>query len=114
VKNMTYIEDPQETCSVCAGYTVRRSDNKRLTTDARALWAVRVLDAWRTANTRRQHVERSWDEAGTSWEVELYFERNGSNQFHHGATPAAARLAAAEAVYPTLPADVRATLGERP
>lgn len=87
---------------------------ERLRADARALWAVRVLDAWRMANTRRQHVERSKDEAGRTWEVELYFERLNSKEFHYGLTPDAARHAAALAVLPTLPADVRAKLGECP
>jgi hypothetical protein len=88
-----------------------------LLADARALWAVRVLDA-----------KLALMPAETAWET----NRGGSGAHYvdftdgmrdtldgpwdgcMGATPDAARLAAAEAVFPTLPADVRAELGERP
>lgn len=77
-------------------------------------WSVQVLDAWRMGNSLRQQVERSADLAGKRCEVELYFERPDSREYHYGPTPDAARLAAAEAVFSSLPADVRAKLGERP
>ncbi len=113
---MGYIEDPNETCSFCAGYTVRRSENRRALADARALWAVRVLDAWeervrqvpfRTApDTRVFPPSRGWECAAP---CEAAYGKEG-----YGPTPDAARLAAALAVLPSLDADVRAKLGECP
>lgn len=73
-----------------------------------ALWAVRVLDAWRrlTRNRRRWYmsadgcvIELSWGDYTRSFDF---------------ADPDAARLAAAEAVFPELPADVRQAWGEKP
>jgi hypothetical protein len=96
---------------------ISASELNELLADARALWAVRVLDA-----------KLALMPAETAWET----NRGGSGAHYvdftdgmrdtldgpwdgcMGATPDAARLAAAEAVFPTLPADVRAELGERP
>jgi hypothetical protein len=87
---------------------------KQLEADARALWAVRVLDAW-----RRAKAERGWSMPGTQFfaqeAVRLFDSEEGpGRQVFRGRTEDAARLAAADAVFDTLPADVRATLGERP
>jgi hypothetical protein len=70
-------------------------------------WSVRVLDAW-------THYGRWWLQQLAL--VQLVTTRDGkeTTQNFEGDTPDAARLAAAEAVFPTLDADVRATLGERP
>jgi hypothetical protein len=84
----------------------------KLEADARALWAARVSGAWvlaghsaRTACLRRTEAGRlsfaTWEDGDDATD-------------HFGPTPDAAHLAAAEAVFPTLPADVRAQLGERP
>jgi hypothetical protein len=86
--------------------------------DARALWAVRVLDAWavegsegaETAShtTCRKPVGTWWC---STWEG---YEGDDDSQDYKADSPDAARLAAAEAVFPSLPAEVRETLGERP
>jgi hypothetical protein len=122
-------DDPMTCCPTCGGDgTIDPFDDlqigsaqadslellAKVKADARALWADAALDAWRTANTRRQHVERSKDEAGSVCEVELYFERIDSKEYHYGPTPRAARLAAARAVWPDLPEPVRRKLGECP
>lgn len=78
--------------------------------DARALWAIRALDAW--AETAGDWA-RGWESCrrpGAFW-VTL---SDGGKQSFHGPTPDAARHAAALAVYTSLPADVRAELGECP
>lgn len=74
---------------------------------ARALWAVRVLDNEARARGVDEGPYRPhW--IGGEWEIVI------SGRLVRFADPDAARLAAAEAVYPTLPADVRAKLGVRP
>jgi hypothetical protein len=84
---------------------------------ARALaqrdWAVRVLDAW--ARERQARGYEVWD-GGDGWEVIGRHMLSEEVEFigKRAPTPDAARLAAAQAVYPTLPADVRAKLGECP
>lgn len=88
---------------------------------ARRDWAVRVLDAWRRLRPKR----RSWRMHGLvvvgvgpagCWveeaDPEPGVESSATN--HGGNTEDAARLAAAEAVYPELPESVRAELGARP
>lgn len=73
-------------------------------------WAVLVLDAWADAGGE---WPRSWEtcrQAGCSW-VTL---DDGGRAYYSGHSADAARLAAAEAVFPGLPADVREKLGERP
>lgn len=75
----------------------------------RALWAVRVLDAWRKVD-RCRSVREFLDQ---SEHVHL-FEGTAYVRGSYGPAPDAARLAAAEAVFPELPADVRAKLGDRP
>ncbi len=79
--------------------------------DARALWAVRVLDAFCDAKPRE--VERRLI-AVTTWGNNSWACQFGMVWVHYGPTPDAARLAAAEAVFPTLPADVREELGSCP
>ncbi len=75
--------------------------------DARALWAVRVLDAWVRAKPGKRSVEKT-DNICITVEGRL-------RQMHAPSPDAdAARFAAAEAVFPTLPADVREELGEKP
>ncbi len=88
----------------------------------RALWAVRVLDAQLAALR---------EDSDFGWEVSRVL--TGAGVYHYvefcdgtrsavdgpwdgtgGDSPDAARLAAAEAVFPTLPADERAKLGEMP
>ncbi len=86
-----------------------------------------LIDAYR-AMARRDWATRVLDE-GRPWTVrpDLFgifegFEVCRINTYvverdpvvGRGPTRDAARLAAAESVFPTLPADVRATLGERP
>jgi hypothetical protein len=83
----------------------------QLRADARALWAVRVLDAWAARNpsklapatapiAKRENV-LGW----TTFVLGIEYD---------GASPDAARLAAAEAVFPELPESVRADLGAKP
>lgn len=82
--------------------------------DARALWSVRVLDAWADFwHTDSPQPQRQND--GTFVVVWLD-EILGLVEEHErsGPTRDEARHAAALAVYPTLPADARAELGECP
>ncbi len=87
-------------------------------TDARALWAVRVLDAFEddvpghlgpsapTRDMKRKPAQR--------WRVFGAWTIAGVRSCHYGPTPDAARLAAALAVFDSLPEDVRAKIGECP
>jgi hypothetical protein len=78
-----------------------------LEADARALWAVRVLDAqgdWEMHPGPRVHSELSC----------VFTGMGTPGACHYGKDAQAARDAAAQAVFPTLHADVRAKLGERP
>ncbi len=73
-------------------------------------WAVRVLDVWAEP---RDGYARSWEncrKSGSDW-VAL---TDGGVSMVPGKCPADARLAAARAEFPRLPADVRAELGECP
>lgn len=83
------------------------------TADARALWSVRVLDAWADAKSCDPFKTAR---LGGEWHCTSAYgpKTLGIGQRFIGSTPDAARLAAALAVYPTLPADVRAKLGVRP
>jgi hypothetical protein len=83
----------------------------------RALWAVQVLDAW-----AGQHVGSGgrlpmnwalWPDCGLQAGCCVMWSDETTRSFY-GPTPDAARLHAAEAVWPELPADVRALLGECP
>lgn len=75
---------------------------------ARRDWAVRVLDAW-----AHPALELGWSCRGSV--CELLSGDDVIEDEHLGAgNPDAARLAAAEAVWPELPESVRAELGERP
>ncbi len=84
--------------------------------DARALWAVRVLDAW-----RREEPACRWWSMGESHDYDgpvsahgCLLEWVGGSKDYVGADENAARLAAALAVLPSLSADARAKLGECP
>lgn len=93
-----------------------------LLADARALWAVRVLD--RRAMLRGEPipvpvVEPEAANLPLRWFVDIpehysYGVGKVKAASYEGASPEAARLAAAEAVYPDLPESVRADLGARP
>lgn len=75
-------------------------------------WAMRVLDAWRSLDSRN-----TWwmTESVASREPRVMRAHDGMWLAQSDATtPHAARLAAAKAVYPELPADVRTELGEHP
>jgi hypothetical protein len=92
----------------------------KLEADARARWSVRVLGAWgllgrQTEETRTVKVRYS----GTYKDTSVICARHAQPAYNcpavkGDANPDAARLAAAEAVFPTLPADVRASIGEKP
>ncbi len=84
--------------------------------DARALWAVRVLDAWLETLDGTWRCGRWAANGEHGWRCELlYWKPNKTrSKTFKGSDVHAARLAAAEAVFPTLPADVRAKLGEKP
>lgn len=86
----------------------------RLEADARALWAVRVLDAWSEKNPDDTLAPRYRGEPFTAPEIQWEAYIVTSGEWELFPSPDAARLAAAEAVFPELPADVRAKLGERP
>jgi hypothetical protein len=91
-----------------------------LTADARALWSVRVLDKWALAGLpiTRQCCPLPYLDAGSArWRcapIENGCYLDTEKHWHTADTPDAARLAAARAVWPDLPADVRAELGECP
>lgn len=90
-----------------------RSELDALEADARALWSVRVLDAW-----RKRGVMRRWrmtEGISTSAPIcRLSSDNNPHGSDYPGLDEDAARLAAALAVLPTLTDDVRADLGECP
>ncbi len=88
-----------------------RDAREQLRADARALWAVRVLDAWAG---RAHPISGPYWYEGSNARYSGWFHplmRNGAPTV---ASPDAARLAAAQAVFTGLPADVRAKLGECP
>ncbi len=91
----------------------------KLRADARALWAVRVLDAWQQENVMRAEPFRCYApfdmevDAPLNWLCTANADDGVSRRFL-ALTPDAARLSAALAVFPSLPADVRAKLGECP
>jgi hypothetical protein len=93
---------------------------------ARRDWAVRVLDAWaavRTYTLTTATGERDYDDPRT-WQCFRATDgvddgcclQTSTSEWRvfNGPTPDAAREAAALAVWPELPADVRQALGERP
>ncbi len=83
--------------------------------NARALWAVRVLDVWRAAAVAPRKRAYEFDEHGDLYVCEWEpFARMGQIRDRYQGKPEAARHAAAQAVFPTLNADVRAKLGECP
>lgn len=74
-------------------------------------WAVRVLDFHRFLRELTQTPAPLWQPSGR-YGVYVLMRQGGRHVW--GMSPDAARLAAAEAVFSELPADVRAALGERP
>lgn len=76
--------------------------------DARALWSVRVLDAWADV-TETAYVCEVTDGACEVSSMAGKFSALGS-----GPTPDVARLAAATAIWSELPEAVRREIGERP
>ena len=98
-------------------------DFEKVKSDARALWAVRVLDAW-TADRERDEgpesashtTERPTNPNNGQWITVLFsgYEGDEDTRRFYGPAPDAARLAAARAVCHEIPADVRAELGECP
>ena len=80
-------------------------------------WAVRVLDAWAKLNSGfafRTDTDPSDHDLDEPWICGVAHSRPHRKLARRGETPDAARLAAAEAVWPELPESVRAELGERP
>lgn len=101
--DMTGLEPQGTPCGTCgSGY------GKALA-DARALWSVRVLDAWAASKGRYWSTHaRNGSVRGCTLTAPLVcvdWER---------ATDDAARLAAATAILHELPEDVRREIGERP
>ena len=102
------------TCRVCLGANsgsdshVPGSKHCQLS-NARALWAVRVLDA----HARVDWVGSFRTEPESVDGEPVWLCHNDDRGFR-GHTPDTARIAAAAAVFPTRPADVRAELGECP
>ena len=93
----------------------RDTQDGALTEALRALWAVRVLDAWTDHTGLRAPSPERVSQAGpNAWHVATQPGKGLTRRHYHGATPDAARLAAAEAVFPDLPEGVRAKLGEQP
>lgn len=96
------------------------AEPERRKADARALWAVRVLDAWgllgrQTEETRTVKVRYS----GTYKDTSVICARHAQPAYNcpavkGDANPDAARLAAAEAVWDSLPGDVRQQIGAKP
>ena len=84
-------------------------DPEKSKADARALWAVRVLDAWAAKQPGRPtSPSPNRTEHGDWW---VWVTAGG---YHIGPDPDAARHAAATALYPDLPESVRRELGECP
>jgi hypothetical protein len=94
-------------------YEVARRANE-LRESARALWAVRVLDAWADGDVRRYRVV-TWFTERNLWRTKIKGSHD-AEQIFSGDSPDAARLAAAVTIMATdaLPADVRTALGECP
>lgn len=84
-----------------------------LEADARALWAVRVLDAWAKVHSRPAYWKTRVRFDGEN-ECALFYTNGAKFIYRLGPTPDAAREVAALAVWPELSADVRQQLGERP
>ncbi|HKY41351.1 MAG TPA: hypothetical protein VJN18_35705 [Polyangiaceae bacterium] len=83
-------------------------------------WAVRVLDAWHEWSGLGWHmIEGGRDTTGVGDGAPIACSTyrtssTASKVIKRASSPDAARLAAAEAVWPELPESVRAELGERP
>jgi hypothetical protein len=107
VKILKQLEDCGRSCAVDFDAIAE------LRADARALWSVRVLDAWTDANSCDPFKTQKL--GGREWFCTSNYPRgaHGLGRFV-GSSADAARHAAAQAVYTTLPADARADLGERP
>lgn len=82
---------------------------------ARRDWDMRVLDAWRAAAVAPRKRAYEFDERGHLYICEWQpFARMGQVRDKYNGSPGAARHAAALAVFPALPDDKRAELGECP
>jgi hypothetical protein len=99
-----------EAASRCVGSQVFAAE---LLADARALWAVRVLDAWAKVHSRPAYWKTRVRFDGEN-ECALFYTNGAKFVYRLGPTPDAAREAAALAVWPELPADARQALGEQP
>lgn len=77
-------------------------------------WAVRVLDAWAQQDPTRLTWVNFPEDDDVAPFVSLRRGHGERSVCYSGSTPDDSRLAAAEAVFPTLPAEKRAELGERP
>lgn len=77
---------------------------------ARRDWAVQVLDA--NSRIRWQCVDYCGPNAADP--AKRYRCEVGTQAAYEGPTPDAARLASAEAVWPTLPEEVRQKIGPKP
>lgn len=88
----------------------------KLEADARALWAVRVLDAWAEARDGRgqYQLQKLIGFGVTTYSVLCTGRDSLDLQHDAAATPDAARLAAAEAVFPTLDRNAPNWPGEKP
>lgn len=89
-------------------YPKEDAEREQAQADDRALWAVRVLDAWIKAHSTKTAPVAVPNPADGGWAV-FVMGREFQGDDAYGA-----RLAAADAVWPELPADVRARIGERP
>lgn len=89
--------------------TVAGCENCYRSDDARALWAVRVLDAWAAQVNGRVWMVSQHEGPLPTWCCKL-----GGLRWFNQDTADGARFAAAEFVLPELPEDARAKLGERP
>ncbi len=87
--------------------------------DARALWAVRVLDAWQKAHVMRAEPFRCYApfdlevDAPLNWLCTANADDGVSRRFL-ALTPDAARHGAALLVFDSMPEDVSAKVGECP
>lgn len=83
--------------------------------DARALWAVRVLDAWadQVPGMREVRCSKTLTEGSRASVCQLFEHARGS-KYHYGHDRDAARLAAADAIFGELPEAERLRLGGKP
>ncbi len=101
---MTALEEESEM------YEVEGCENCYRSDDARALWAVRVLDAAVDGKSAWWECDR----LASFWSCGLHADGGRYVQHGEGPAPDAARLAAAQSVWESLPAETRSRLGECP